>query len=720
MMTQTSNGAPKRCAQGNADDDGQNSTLSVPVLTSLPESCECARVCRVERARNMDDLFRRKSISALRKEAAAEHGMRRVLGPVNLTTVGIGGIIGAGIFILTGQAAANYAGPAVSISFGLAALVCGFAGLCYAEFSSIIPVAGSAYCYAYATLGEFVAWFIGWDLILEYAIGAAAVAVGWSSYSVSLLRDIGVNLPGQLIAPAGTELVFVPQAIVTWANLPLHPGWHSVTSVGAELHRLGVNLESLQHCTAIFNLPAVLVVGAVTGLLVTGVRRSATINSAIVVLKVAVVLVVIGVGFSFVSPSHWSPFIPPNTGEFGQFGISGILRGAGVVFFAYIGFDAVSTAAQEARNPKRDMPLSILGSLAICTILYILMALVLTGVVPYSRLAVADPIGVAVDAMGIEWLAIVVKLGAIAGLTSVMVVLLLGQPRILYAMSRDGLLPPVFSKLHPRFRTPHEATLLTGGVVALAAAVAPIGLLSELVSIGTLAAFVVVCAGVLVLRSTHPQLPRAFRTPAVPAIPLLGIVGCLCLMLALPIGTWLRLGVWLVVGVSIYSLYGRTHSILRSKRPSPGGDPFEKNQGHKWFDQGLVHLEQQHVHDALQAFEKAMACGERGADVHFHLAEALIELEQHDRAIAELRAALTMEPSMAKGHCLLGVELDLLKCHQEAIDSFRAAIRLSPSEASYHQYLGLALETIGEKDQSLDSFKRALALRRKENSSRTA
>ncbi len=516
-------------------------------------------------------LFRRKAVHDLQHEAGADHGMKRALGPVNLTAIGIGGIIGAGIFVLTGQAAANYAGPAIVLSFVLAGIACAFAGLCYAEFASMIPISGSAYTYSYATLGEFFAWFIGWDLVLEYAMGAATVAVGWSGYVVSFLRSFGIHLPPTLIGAPGTEFVFLDPVAITAAKLHLAPGWHALSTLAKDIAATSI-ITSAPHATALFNLPAVIVVAAVSALLVLGIQESANFNSAIVVLKVAIIITVIGVGVGYINSAYWHPFIPDATvdasGE-SHYGIPGVARGAGVIFFAYIGFDAVSTAAQEAKNPQRDMPIGILGSLAICTVLYILVALVLTGVVPYAQLAVPDPIAVAIDAMGIAWLAKVVKLGAIAGLTSVILVLLMGQPRVFFSMSKDGLLPPVFSHLHPRFGTPHVTTIVTGVVVALVAAVVPIHLLGELVSIGTLSAFVIVCAGVIVLRYRHPELPRPFRTPGVPVVPLLGIAFCLYLMYSLPLDTWLRLVVWLVIGIAIYLAYGVRHSKLARVETAP-------------------------------------------------------------------------------------------------------------------------------------------------------
>jgi basic amino acid/polyamine antiporter, APA family len=513
----------------------------------------------------MRSLWRKKAIGDLQEEAHGEHGMRRALGPINLTAIGIGGIIGAGIFVLTGKVAAEHAGPAIVISFMLAAFACAFAGLCYAEFSAMIPIAGSAYTYAYATLGEFFAWFIGWDLVLEYAMGAATVAVGWSGYLNSFLQGFGVTIPPQLTASPGTVLVNVPAQLVAAQHLAMPAGWQTLSeTLSGYLTQHGVSAASLTQVTGLLNLPAAFVVLIVTALLVVGIQESARFNAVIVVIKVAIVLTIICVGVAFVKTAFWKPFIPENTGSFGSFGWSGIFRGAGVIFFAYIGFDAVSTAAQEAKNPQRDLPVGILVSLAVCTVLYILVGLVITGVVSYKTLLVPDPIAVAIDAMGIPWLAKIVKLGAIAGMTSVILVLLLGQPRIFFTMSRDGLLPPVFSRLHSRFRTPHVTTILTGIVVAIVAALVPLHVIGELVSIGTLAAFAIVCASVLVLRYRQPELRRPFKTPLVPFVPILGIVSCLALMIPLPLDTWLRLAVWLVIGLAIYFLYGIKHSKLRS------------------------------------------------------------------------------------------------------------------------------------------------------------
>ncbi len=477
-------------------------------------------------------LWTTKSITELQAEASVEneHSLKRTLGAWNLTLLGIGAIIGAGIFVLTGNAAAQYAGPAVVLSMVAAGLACLFAGLCYAEFASMIPIAGSAYTYAYATLGEFVAWIIGWDLMLEYLFGAATVAVGWSGNFVKLLGYFGMTLPGQ------------------WTNAPF-----SYTQA-----------DGLAQTGAILNIPAVLLILAMTVILVIGIKESAGFNNVIVFIKVAIIFLVIGFGFMFVNADNWQPFIPENTGKFGEFGWSGILRGAGVIFFAYIGFDAVSTTAQEAKNPQKDMPIGILGSLAICTVLYILMALVMTGLAPYKELNDPAPVLVALGygGSGLSWLKIPIAIGSVAGLASVVLVMLMAQPRIFYSMSRDGLLPPVFGKVHPKFKTPHITSMITGVVAAIVAGLFPIGLLGELVSIGTLFAFVVVCFGVLVLRRTQPNLPRAFKTPLVPLVPVLGILSCLGLMLGLPFDTWMRLFIWLAIGLVIYFVYGKRNSRL--------------------------------------------------------------------------------------------------------------------------------------------------------------
>ena len=461
--------------------------------------------------------------------ATGEVELRRALGPVQLIMLGIGCIIGAGIFVITGHAAAEHAGPAVVISFVLAGTGCLFAGLCYAEFASMIPVAGSAYTYAYATMGGFIGWFIGWNLVLEYLVAASTVAVGWSGYFTDLLHNMGVVIPAAL------------------SHAPIDiAGTH-------EIHLTG----------ALINLPAAAIVLFLTAVLVVGVRESATFNGLMVLIKVAVVIAVIVFGFSHIQVSNLTPFIPPNTGTYGQFGWSGILAASGLIFFAYIGFDAVSVAAQEAKNPQRDMPIWILGSLFICTILYILMALVLTGIVPYQSLSselTAHPVSTAVNSIpDLAWLGSIVNVGATVGLASVIFVSLYGQSRIFYAMSRDGFIPPLFSHVHPKFRTPHRGTIVTGAFATVLAALFPLDILGELVSIGTLLAFAVVCLGVLVLRVQRPKAKRHFRTPYAWIVAPLGILACGAMMYGLPGGTWWRLGIWTAIGFLIYFIYGAWH-----------------------------------------------------------------------------------------------------------------------------------------------------------------
>jgi len=490
-------------------------------------------------------LWSRKSIAHLQAEAATEGtevSLKRVLGAMNLTMLGIGAIIGAGIFVLTGTAAAQYAGPSIVLSFIVAGLGCLFAGLCYAEFAAMIPIAGSAYTYGYATLGELVAWIIGWDLILEYLFGAATVAVGWSGYFVAFLKELGLTLPD------------------AYTQAPLNVvGTHTL----------------VRNAGGVINLPAIVLVLLMTALLVVGIKESANFNNVIVFVKMAIVILVIGFGFMYVNTANWHPFIPENTtGEFGHYGLSGIVRGAAVVFFAYIGFDAVSTAAQEARNPQKDMPIGILASLAICTVLYILMALVMTGLTSYKNLNVPHPVFVAIEAAGpaLKWLTYFINIGAIMGLASVVLVMLMGQPRIFFSMSRDGLLPPVFGKVHPKFQTPYVTTIVTGIVAALVAGFFPIALLGELVSIGTLLAFVIVCIGVMVLRYARPNIPRPFRTPLVPVVPLLGIGICGYMMYSLPPDTWIRLIVWMGIGLLIYFAYGMRNSRVAGTMEPASGD----------------------------------------------------------------------------------------------------------------------------------------------------
>ncbi len=509
-------------------------------------------------------LWSRKNLTTLMQEADGSGGptLKRTLTGSNLVLLGIGAIIGAGIFVLTGQAAAQYAGPAIVISFVIAGFGCLFAGLCYAEFASMIPIAGSAYTYGYATLGEFIAWIIGWDLILEYLFAASTVAVGWSGYFTAFLTELGIRLPAALVgAPLsveGTHTLVRSQICMdpSTGGLAVDPISHTAISVQDCV------AQGFQLGAGILNVPAMLLVIALTILLVVGIKESARFNNFVVIVKVAIVLLVIGFGLKYVNTANWQPFIPPNLGEFGQFGWTGVFRASGVIFFAYIGFDAVSTAAQEAKNPQRDLPIGILGSLAVCTFLYIAMSLVMTGMAPYTQLGVPHPVFVAIQAAGpgLAWLGYFVNIGAIAGLASVVLVMLMGQPRIFYSMARDGLLPPVFGRVHSKFQTPWLATIITGSVAAVIAGLFPIGLLGELVSIGTLLAFVIVSAGILVLRRRSPELHRPFRTPLVPLVPILSILICGLMMYWLPKDTWLRLIIWMAIGLLIYFLYGRKHS----------------------------------------------------------------------------------------------------------------------------------------------------------------
>jgi APA family basic amino acid/polyamine antiporter len=475
-------------------------------------------------------LFARKPIiSQHDSDADTAHSFKRTLGPISLVALGIGAIIGAGIFSLTGIAAADNAGPAVTVSFLIAALGCALAGLCYSELSSMIPAAGSAYTYAYASLGELVAWIIGWALTLEYAVGAATVSVSWSAYVARFLGTLGLGLP------------------------------HALTASPFDTDGAG-------HATpGLVNLPAIIVVVLISLLLIRGIAESAKANAVIVAIKLAVVLAVIGFGAAYVRPENWHPFVPPNDGTFGHFGISGVFRGAATVFFAYIGFDAVSTAAQETKNPKRDMPIGIMGSLAICTALYVAVCLVVTGLISYTKLHDAAPVSLAISQTHLGFLQTAVSIGAIAGLTSVILVMLLGQSRVFYAMARDGLLPPVFAAVHRSFRTPWLSNLLFMVFAGIAGGFLPISQLGHMTSMGTLLAFEIVCIGVLVLRVSDPNRERAFRTPYVPYVPVAGMLVCGALMLSLPMTTWLLALAWLGIGLLIYFGYSRHHSHLRGK-----------------------------------------------------------------------------------------------------------------------------------------------------------
>jgi APA family basic amino acid/polyamine antiporter len=479
-------------------------------------------------------LFVRKPMAALMNEAqeTGTHTLKRSLGAGGLVALGIGAIIGAGLFSITGMAAANHAGPAITISFVVAALGCLFAGLCYAEFASMIPVAGSAYTYSYATMGEFIAWIIGWDLVLEYAVGAATVGISWSRYLVKFLEGFDVHLP--------TALTLGP--------------WDG----------------------GIINLPAVFIIVLMSLLLIKGTRESATVNAIIVALKVAVVLVFIFLGWKYINDSNYNPYIPDNSGTFGEFGFSGIIRAAAIVFFAYIGFDAVSTAAQEAKNPKKDMPIGILGSLLICTVLYILFAHVMTGVTSYTTFAGKDgiaPVAVAIEHMGTAdangviqpdypWLNRAIVVAILAGYASVILVMLMGQSRVFFSMSKDGLIPRIFSAVNPRTQTPAKNNFLFMLFVSLFAAFVPARVVGEMTSIGTLFAFILVCIGIWVMRRKMPELPRSFKTPMVPLVPILGIITCLFMMVFLPMDTWIRLLVWMLIGMDIYLVYGAKHSLL--------------------------------------------------------------------------------------------------------------------------------------------------------------
>jgi APA family basic amino acid/polyamine antiporter len=497
----------------------------------------------------MNHLFVRKSLAQLHREVEGDNRLRRALGPIQLTGLGIGCVIGAGIFVVTGQAAHDKAGPAIMLSFVVAGLACIFAALCYAEFASMVPVAGSAYTYAYATLGELAAWIIGWDLLLEYTIASSAVAHGWSQY---FQEFVGAFMPRIPLIVGKTPFDYDP-----------HVGRFVATG-------------------AAIDLPAILIAVALTAVLVRGIRESASFNIVMVVVKLTVVLMVIGVGAFYVDPANWHPFAPFGYSGLSLFGKTilgqtgaggeplGMLAGSAIIFFAYIGFDSVSTHAEEARNPSRNIPIGILGSLAICTVLYIAVAAVLTGMVPYDRLDIDAPVADAFRQVGLPWAHFVVSIGAVVGITSVLLVLMLSQPRVMLAMARDGLVSPrLFGTVHPRFRTPWISQILMGCMVAALAGFLPLRILAELVNIGTLLAFAVVCAAVLVLRRTHPHARRSFRVPLVPLVPILGMGSSLLLMFSLPRENWLRLFIWLLAGFVVYFFYGRKHSLLRSVTQEP-------------------------------------------------------------------------------------------------------------------------------------------------------
>ncbi|MGG7033899.1 MAG: amino acid permease [Flavobacterium sp.] len=480
-------------------------------------------------------IWKRKTLSSLLSEASEnEKGLKRTLSATSLVALGVGAIIGAGLFSLTGIAAAEHAGPAVTISFVLAAIGCAFAGLCYAEFASMIPVAGSAYTYSYATMGEFMAWIIGWDLVLEYALGAATVGVSWSRYFLELLNKYGIHLPAELVCSP-------------WETLKLGDG--TVIDGG------------------IINLPAVFIVTLLSLLLIRGTKESAKMNNILVVLKVAVVILFIVLGWNYIDQANYVPYIPENTGVKGVFGWSGIAAGAGTVFFAFIGFDAVSTAAQESKNPQKGMPIGILGSLVICTVLYVLFAHVMTGLVPYYEFAGdAKPAATAFARTPYEFLQTGLIVAILAGYTSVILVMLMGQSRVFYTMSNDGLLPSFFGNIHPKFRTPWKTNLFFMVFVSLFAGFVPVSDLGHMVSIGTLLAFVLVCVGILIMRKKMPDAPRAFRTPFVPFVPLAGVLVCLFLMYSLPFESWLRLIIWMALGVLLYFTYGKKHSKLNNPK----------------------------------------------------------------------------------------------------------------------------------------------------------
>jgi APA family basic amino acid/polyamine antiporter len=519
-----------------------------------------------ERTMSLNRLLAKKSVARIQQEAM-QNPLKRSLGKWNLLSLGIGCIIGAGIFVMTGTASAQYAGPAIMISFVIAGLACAFAGLCYAELASVLPISGSAYTYTYATLGEVFAWVMGWLLVLEYGLAASTVAVGWSGYVVSFVQGFGLHIPVEWTTATGIEMMQIPDG-----------SWHMVSdTLLGELAKDSVDVALLPTTTGIINLPAFLGIAAVSGLLVLGVSESVTVNNIIVAIKVAVIIAFIALGVFYVNTDNWVPFIPENTGVSGQYGWSGVFRAASVIFFAYVGFEAVSTAAQEAKNPQKDMPFGILGALVVCTVLYMLVSAVLTGVVHFSKLNVADPMAVAVDAIGLGWFSFIIKVGAIMGLTSVMLVLLYGQTRIFYIISRDGLLPKLFSTVHKKFHTPWINTIFVGVLVAIAAAMTPIGVLGDLVSLGTLAAFMMVCFSVLYLRIKQPELERPFRTPGMPWVPVCGMLSSGGLIVAMFLSEsgqhMLHFLPWyLGAGALIYVFYGYRHSKLSQGEPPLEGD----------------------------------------------------------------------------------------------------------------------------------------------------
>jgi len=504
----------------------------------------------------LSQLLRRKNLDKIKEdaEASGENQLKRTLGSIDLLALGIGAIIGTGIFAVIGTAAAGSsghlgAGPGVILSFILTAVACAFCALCYAEFAALVPISGSAYTYSYATLGEVVAWIIGWDLIIEYAVGNVAVAIGWAAYFHQLMEGLGLHIPAWLSVDYRSA----------------HQAADAAAAVGGQLSMdIALAHEAwLQHPTilgipVIFNFLAVIIVAFVTWLLVRGIKESATANNIMVALKVVILLFFIGVGAVYVKPENWSPFMPN--------GFSGVWTGASLIFFAFIGFDAISTAAEECKNPGRDMPIGIIGSLIVCTIIYIGTAAVLTGMQPWHQLGVADPLAAAFANLGLNWAAGIISLGAVISMTAVLLVFQMGQPRIFFSMSRDGLLPKYFSKVHKKYKTPHTTTIWTGVVVATISGVANINEIVELTNIGTLFAFVLVCIGIIILRKTDPDRHRVFRTPWVPVVPLLGIAMCVYLMLGLPTVTWIRFGVWLLVGLALYFTYGFWKSHLRMKQ----------------------------------------------------------------------------------------------------------------------------------------------------------